>query len=104
MQRGIGYFVNRDRCVLKDGIYFGEGNRDLRAGGHVARAPAPLPYSSRRAPVRIPYGSRTATARLPYGSRTASIRCLHTQPWGELANPSVGLRVLGLRVWGLVQP
>ena len=23
-QKGFGYYVNRDRCVLKDGVYWGE--------------------------------------------------------------------------------
>jgi hypothetical protein len=27
--------VNRDRCILKDGTYFGPGNRQLRANGRV---------------------------------------------------------------------
>lgn len=34
-QRGFGYSVNRDRCVLKDGTYWGEGNRELQPHGHV---------------------------------------------------------------------
>ena len=29
-QKGFGYTVNRDRCVLKDGVYWGEGNRELQ--------------------------------------------------------------------------
>jgi hypothetical protein len=33
--RGFGYAVNRDRCVLKDGTYWGEGNRELQPHGHV---------------------------------------------------------------------
>ena len=32
---GYGYTVNRDRCVLKDGTYWGQGNRELRAPGRV---------------------------------------------------------------------
>ena len=23
-QKGFGYYVNRDRCVMKDGVYWGE--------------------------------------------------------------------------------
>ena len=33
--RGYGYTVNRDRCILKDGTYWGPGNRDLRSHGRV---------------------------------------------------------------------
>jgi hypothetical protein len=33
--KGFGYTVNRDRCILKDGVYWGEGNRDLQPHGHV---------------------------------------------------------------------
>ena len=32
---GYAYTVNRDRCILKDGTYFGPGNRQLRANGRV---------------------------------------------------------------------
>ena len=34
-QKGFGYYVNRDRCVLKDGVYWGEGNRELQPHGHM---------------------------------------------------------------------
>lgn len=34
-QKGFGYAVNRDRCVLKDGVYWGEGNRELQPHGHM---------------------------------------------------------------------
>ena len=34
-QKGFGYTVNRDRCVLKDGVYWGEGNRELQPHGHM---------------------------------------------------------------------
>ena len=34
-QKGFGYAVNRDRCVLKDGTYWGEGNRELQPHGHM---------------------------------------------------------------------
>merc|ERR1712100_453751 len=34
-QKGFGYTINRDRCVLKDGVYWGEGNRELQPHGHM---------------------------------------------------------------------
>jgi hypothetical protein len=34
---GYAYTVNRDRCILKDGTYFGPGNRQLRANGRVVQ-------------------------------------------------------------------
>lgn len=33
--KGFGYSTNRDRCVLKDGVYWGEGNRELQPHGHM---------------------------------------------------------------------
>jgi len=32
-QKGFGYYVNRDRCVLKDGVYSGLGNNNLSPHG-----------------------------------------------------------------------
>eukprot|EP00793_Prasinoderma_coloniale_P001378 PRCOL_00005153-RA len=32
-QKGFGYYVNRDRCVLKDGVYRGLGNSNLSPHG-----------------------------------------------------------------------
>jgi len=37
MAGGYGYTVNRDRCILKDGTYWGLGNRQLRANGRVVQ-------------------------------------------------------------------
>ena len=34
-RKGFGYTINRDRCVLKDGVYWGEGNRELQPHGHM---------------------------------------------------------------------
>mmetsp|Transcript_2770 Transcript_2770/g.10043 ORF Transcript_2770/g.10043 Transcript_2770/m.10043 type:complete len:1382 (-) Transcript_2770:89-4234(-) len=34
-RKGFGYYINRDRCVLKDGTYFGEGNRELQPQGRL---------------------------------------------------------------------
>ena len=44
-QRGFGYTVNRDRCVLKDGVYWGEGNRELQPHGHVVEVWAENPQN-----------------------------------------------------------
>ena len=35
--KGIGYYVNRDRCVLKDGVYAGDGNRELQPRGRIVQ-------------------------------------------------------------------
>ena len=44
-QKGFGYTVNRDRCVLKDGVYWGEGNRELQPHGHVVEVWAENPQN-----------------------------------------------------------
>ena len=36
-QKGFGYYVNRDRCVLKDGVYRAPGNTDSQPQGRVAQ-------------------------------------------------------------------
>ena len=36
-QKGFGYLINRDRCVLKDGVYAGPGNKELQPRGKMVQ-------------------------------------------------------------------
>ena len=45
-QKGLGYYVNRDRCVLKDGIYRGMGNNNLVPHGKIVEVWAENAYNA----------------------------------------------------------
>ena len=72
-QKGFGYTVNRDRCVLKDGVYWGEGNRELQPHGHMVEVWAENPQN-----VTLDCGGKKCgEERLHRGSTRGRVRLRH---------------------------
>ena len=74
---GYGYTVNRDRCILKDGTYWGTGNRQLRVNGRVVQVWAENTDKAIVDCEGFPVGKNVYSRREP--TRVYSPGSIHTQ-------------------------